>query len=292
MNYLTYSYLLTPLHTGASTQAGNLLGIAREVQTELPLIPSSSLRGKLRSVLESIPEIKAEASTFFGERINDGQQPTEGEVWFADASLLLFPIASSSHQFLWVTCPLWLSRWSRWLRNDELNEAIQRWQSILLTEGKKAITSASGKQIYVKGAILNENEIIRIQPKDAVWDFFKDLPNGNNILDLRNKLVILSNQDCSALVEIGLQREVRIALDPEEKIVFKGSFRLEEAIPSETLMFFPWGTKPAKDNSKTKKARESLIRVLNDRLQFGGLEGLGRGWSENKTVAINAHQGE
>jgi len=48
MNYLTYSYLLTPLHTGASTQAGNLLGIAREAQTELPLIPSSSLRGKLR----------------------------------------------------------------------------------------------------------------------------------------------------------------------------------------------------------------------------------------------------
>jgi len=178
------------------------------------------------------------------------------------------------------------------LRNDELNKAIQEWQSILLTEDKKAITSASGKQIYVQGAILNENEISKIQPTDAVWKLFKDLPDGNNILDLKNKLVILSNQDCSALVEIGLQREVRIALDPEEKIVFKGSFRLEEAIPSETLMFFPWGMKPAKDNSKTKKAREFLIKVLNDRLQFGGLEGLGRGWSENKTVAINAHQGE
>jgi len=292
MNYLTYTYLLTPLHTGASTQAGNLLGIARETQTELPLIPSSSLRGKLRSVLESIPGIEAEASTFFGERIKDGQQPTEGEVWFADASLLLFPIASFSHQFLWITCPLWLSRWSRWLRNDELNKVIQQWQLILLNEGKKAISSASGKQIYVQGAILNEGEISKIQPTDAVWELFKDLPEGNGILDLKNKLVILSNQDCAALVEIGLQREVRIALDPEEKVVFKGSFRSEEAIPSETLMFFPWGMKPEKDSINTKNAREFLIKVLNDRLQFGGLEGLGRGWSENKTVTVNANQGE
>ncbi len=65
MNYLTYSYLLTPLHTGASTQAGNLLGIAREAQTELPYIPSSSLRGKLRSSLESMAEIRSEAGSFF-----------------------------------------------------------------------------------------------------------------------------------------------------------------------------------------------------------------------------------
>ena len=49
MNYLTYSYLLTPLHTGASSQAGNMMGIARETHTELPYLPSSSLRGKIRS---------------------------------------------------------------------------------------------------------------------------------------------------------------------------------------------------------------------------------------------------
>ena len=54
MNYLTYTYLLTPLHTGASAQAGNLMGIARESFNELPYIPSSSLRGKIRAVLATI----------------------------------------------------------------------------------------------------------------------------------------------------------------------------------------------------------------------------------------------
>ncbi|MCZ2207517.1 type III-B CRISPR module RAMP protein Cmr4 [Cylindrospermopsis raciborskii] len=285
MNYLTYSYLLTPLHTGASTQAGNLLGIAREAQTELPYIPSSSLRGKLRSSLESMAEIRSEAGSFFGERIKDGQQPTEGEVWFADATLLFFPVGSFSHQFLWITCPLWLSRWGRWLRNDQLNKLIEQWQSDLLSNGKKAITSASGKQIYLQGAILNEADIKTINNID--WNLFKDIPDGNGILDLKNKLVILSNEDCGALVEIGLQREVRIALDENEKIVAGGSFRSEEAIPSETIMFFPWGMKLEKEANKTHKVRESLINILNDRLQFGGLEGLGRGWTENKTIAVN-----
>ena len=287
MNYLTYSYLLTPLHTGASTQAGNLLGIAREAQTELPYIPSSSLRGKLRSSLESIAEIKSEAGSFFGERIKDGQQPTEGEVWFADATLLFFPVGSFSHQFLWITCPLWLSRWNRWLRNDNLNQLIQQWQSDLLTNGKKAITSASGKQIYLQGAILNEADIKAMDLTNNDWDLFKDIPDGNGILDLKNKLVILSNEDCGALVEIGLQREVRIALDENEKIVAGGSFRSEEAIPSETILFFPWGMKLEKEANKTTKVRESLKAILNDRLQFGGLEGLGRGWTENQTIAVN-----
>ncbi len=288
MNYLTYTYLLTPLHTGASTQSGNLLGIAREAQTELPYIPSSSLRGKIRAILESIPSIKAEAGTFFGERIKDGNQPTEGEVWFADATLLLFPVASFSHQFLWITCPLWLSRWNRWLRNDELEKLIQQWRSQLQQPDKKAISSASGKQVYLQGAILNEAEIGKIDSHS--WDCFKQIPDGNSILDLKQKLAILSDQDCAALVETGLQREVRIALQEDEKVVFGGSFRSEEAIPSETILFFPWGMKPDKDENKTQNVRDLLVKILNDRLQFGGLEGLGRGWTENKTVKIHINK--
>lgn len=291
MNYLTYSYLLTPLHTGASSQAGNLMGIAREAQTELPYLPSSSLRGKIRSVLESMPESQAGAGTFFGERIKDGQQPTEGEVWFADASLLLFPVASYSHQFVWITCPLWLSRWNRWLRNETLQTLISEWRSLLSTkseaDGKKAISPITSSQIYLQGALLSTEEIQAIDQVDAVWECFKMLPDGNGILDLKQKLVVLSDDDCAGLVEVGLQREVRVALEETEKTVKGGSFRSEEAIPSETILFFPWGLKPAKDESKTEPVRQALVKVLNDRLQFGGLEGLGRGWAENVTVEAN-----
>jgi CRISPR-associated protein Cmr4 len=45
--------------------------------------------------------------------------------------------------------------------------------------------------------------------------------------------------------------------------------------------------KPEKEANKTDNVRECLIKILNDRLQFGGLEGLGRGWTENQTIAVN-----
>jgi CRISPR-associated protein Cmr4 len=262
------------------------MGIAREAHTELPYLPSSSLRGKIRSTLEAMhPD---EAGVFFGERIKDGQQPTEGEVWFSDATLLLFPIASYSHQFVWITCPLWLSRWNRWLQNEKLQTLIIEWRSLLNKEPgqKKAISPISGNQVYLQGALLNSSDIESIPLDASCWHCLEKLPDGNGILDLRNKLVILSDDDCAGLVEIGLQREVRVALKKDEKTVAGGSFRSEEAIPSETVLFFPWGLKPAKEEEKTNEVREALSIILNDRLQFGGLEGLGRGWTANTTVSL------
>lgn len=278
-------YLLTPLHTGATSNEGNLMGIAREVQTELPYIPSSSIRGKIRSTMEAVNE--AEAGSFFGERIKNGNQPTEGEVWFADATLLLFPIASFSHQYLWITCPLWLSRWNRWLQNQDLTEFLEKWRLEFQDTSQKAIASVIGKKVFLQGAILKKEEITQIDATNEakVWDIFKDVPDGNGILNLKEKLLILADQDCAALVEIGLQREVKITLKTDEKIVTDGSFRSQEAIPSETVLFFPWGMKASKNNS-TQTVRKSLLYALNDRLQFGGLEGLGRGWTETKTVQL------
>jgi CRISPR-associated protein Cmr4 len=293
-NYLTYSYLLTPLHTGGSSQEGNLVGIAREAHTELPYLPSSSLRGKIRAVLNA--EEPKEASLLFGEKIKDGQQPTEGEVWFADASLLMFPVASYSHQFIWITCPLWLSRWNRWLGNTELQTLITQWRKRLSEPsergGKKAITSIAENSIYLQGALITEMDIEHIQADALCWKHFSNLPNGNGILDLERKLLILSDNDCASLTEVGLQREVRVALNENEKTVAKGSFRSEEAIPSETVMFFPWGLKPEKTEKTTEKVRESLKNLLNNNLQFGGLEGLGRGWVTNSTIKLSPNQGE
>jgi CRISPR-associated protein Cmr4 len=289
MNYLTYSYFLTPLHTGASSQAGNLMGIAREAHTNLPYLPSSSLRGKIRSSLEA--SHSGQTGAFFGERIKEGQQPTEGEVWFADATLLLFPIASYSHQFVWITCPLWLGRWNRWLRNAELSELLTSWKQSLDKKkdegGKSAIATISGTKLYLQGALLDESDFEKLPPNSSIFNCLKHLPDGDGILDLQNKLVILSDDDCAGLVEMGLQREVRVALKDTEKTVDKGSFRSEEAVPSETIMFFPWGMKPPKPEDKTKDVRDALVSVLNDRLQFGGLEGLGRGWTSNVTVPLN-----
>jgi CRISPR-associated protein Cmr4 len=280
-SYLTYLYLLTPLHTGGSSQEGNLMGIAREVHTEFPYLPASSLRGKIRSELERTNE--EAAGIFFGQKIKNGQQPTEGEVWFADATLLFFPIASLSHHLVWVTCPLWLERWNRWLEGAPLQSLVKKCRETI-SEQKPALVSFNPEPLYLQTALLKASNLEKLDVS-TLSKSLEPLAKAEGIIaQLTAKLVVLSDEDCNALVETGLQREVRVALEEDTKTVKGGSFRSEEAIPPEAVLFFPWGMKPTKDEGKTQLIREQLPKVLNKRLQFGGLEGLGRGWADLKTV--------
>lgn len=283
-NYLTYLYLLTPLHTGGSADEGNLMGIAREVHTEFPYLPASSLRGKIRAELE--PCNPEEVAIFFGRKIKNSQQPTEGEVWFAEATLLFFPIASLSHHLVWITCPLWLERWNRWLQNSPLTQLIQNCRT-QITELTPALVSFTPEPLYLQTALLNQNALTQLIYLDtnSLSQSLQSLTTANGMISqLLKKLVIVDDEDCIALVETGLQREVRVALNEGEKTVKGGSFRSEEAIPPETVLFFPWGMKPAKQPESTQNIRVKTSGLLNNKLQFGGLEGLGRGWADLKTI--------
>jgi len=291
MNHLTYLYLLTPLHVGGSSNEGNMMGIAREVHTEFPYLPSSSLRGRIRSELEQ--QHPEEAKVFFGHKIENGQQPTEGEVWFADATLLFFPIASLSHHLVWITCPLWLERWNRWLDGSPLKGLVKTARTALITgkqEKIKAVVTFNASKIYLQTALL-QSEDIEILENSQVEILNQQISNlvaeEGIICQLTGKLIILTDEDCIALVETGLQREVRVTLENKSKTVKGGSFRSEEAIPPETVLFFPWGMKPAKKPNQTAKIRGATTTILNERLQFGGLEGLGKGWSELTTVQLS-----
>lgn len=285
--FITYLHLLTPLHTGGSADEGNLMGIAKEVHTEFPYLPASSIRGRIRAELESSSDLNIanQAVTFFGKKIKEGQQPTEGEVWFADAALIFFPIASLSHHLIWVTCPLWLERWNRWLNHKELNGMIKTCRN-QLQSNKSAVVTFSSEKLYLQTALLREDELEALN-KNPITNVLKSAIADDGILgELPKKLVVLTEEDCAALVETGLQREVRVTLEETSKTVKRGSFRSEEAIPPEAVLFFPWGMKPPKESDNTDKVRESLPKVLNDKLQFGGLEGLGRGWVDLKTVEL------
>ncbi len=267
------------------------MGIAREVHTEFPYLPSSSLRGKIRSEVERKPDLKTEASQFFGQKIKEGQQPTEGEIWFGDATLLFFPIASLSHHLVWITCPLWLSRWHRWCRVKGLGELIQTCQEQLAGE-KGAIISFTAVKLYLQTALLNSNDLEKFDPAPVSTGLEILIKKEDGLLkQLPEKIVILTNEDCIALVEMGLQREVRVALQEEQKLVKGSSFRSEEAIPPEAILFFPWGIKAGKGDESTRLVRQEVEQMLQGRLQFGGLEGLGRGWADLATYSI-INQGE
>jgi CRISPR-associated protein Cmr4 len=285
-NYLTYMHLLTPLHTGGSADEGNMMGIAREVHTDFPYLPASSLRGKIRSELERQDDLKLAAGQFFGQKIEAGNQPTEGEVWFADATLLFFPIASLSHHLVWITCPLWLDRWSRWWSPAQRVNDLTAYYRAALKE-KSALTTFKADRLYLQTASLTNNTVspVATEELEKLKGLYKATGLPSFILD---RLVIINDEDCISLVETGLQREVRIAIDDKSKTVKGGSFRSEEAIPPEAVLFCPWGVKAAKPAQEESRSQiiAKLDLMMKDRLQFGGLEGLGRGWTNLSTTNV------
>ncbi|MGK7886908.1 MAG: type III-B CRISPR module RAMP protein Cmr4 [Crocosphaera sp.] len=316
-----YLYLYSPLHTGGTTQEGNLVGIAREAHTNLPYIPSSTIRGRLRASIEDKdlrvqlfgPELKDIASqskeylsnTNTSEEVSKSSEADktsnsnnleQGDIWIGDGSLLWFPIASLSHGVVWITCPRLLQRWKRYC--PSLPDIPQSNYSTNL--GTK-------NPIYLRDAVVKDG-----LNKWDNWDKFIPKEDFNAEID---QVLLLPNNHCSTLMQMGLSRQVKIKLDEHKSV--DGGFRYEEAIPLDTLMYFPWGLTAQvrnideieleNDNSdKQKELHKRRIELANKHhinsqkdmeivkqlftkhlekenqkiLQIGGQESLGRGFIE------------
>lgn len=251
--HLVYLYLLSPLHTGGTTQEGNLLGIARESHTNLPYIPSSSIRGRLRA---SLSDDQAEQYRLFGNEISAGQLE-QGAIWIGDGSILWIPVPSLSHGVIWISSPLLLKRWQR--LNPENNPSIP---------DEYSNNFSANNPVYLKDAILQANDLQRTDLQ--AW-----IPKSD--VSCINHALVLPDQHCATLIQMCLWRQVKIKLD-EHKTV-DGGFRYEEAIPPDTLMYFPWGiTTQSKKNSTA--ASDIFQAILSEYkvLQIGGQESLGRGF--------------
>jgi len=252
---LVYLYLLSPLHTGGTTQEGNLLGIARESHTALPYIPSSSIRGRLRA---SINDDKQRQYQLFGNEISAGSNLEQGLIWIGDGSILWIPVPSLSHGVVWVSSPLLLQRWAR-LHGVEAE-----------IPADYSTNLGNQKPVYLKDAILKPTEL-----KDwNTWKIF--VPQTEQASGIKS-VMVLPDKHCATLIQMTLWRQVKVKLD-EHKTV-DGGFRYEEAIPPDTLMYFPWGV-TAQANGKGDGAKQDFKDLLasHELLQIGGQESLGRGF--------------
>lgn len=275
INYV-YLYLLSPLHTGGTTQEGNLLGIARESHTTLPYIPSSTIRGRIRaSVSDRVQRIQ-----LFGPELDDVQkfaadyqtatgkelkQLEQGDIWVGDGSILWLPVPSLSHGIVWISCPMLLERWKRFCSIDA--KVPVEYSSNISNQGR----------VYLKDAIIKDL---------SDWQEWKSfVPQTAEISSIK-QLLVLPNQHCTTLIQMSLWRQVKIKLDDHKSV--QGGFRYEEAIPPDTLMYFPWGiTSQANGTAHASQTKFEDLLSNNQILQIGGQESLGRGfvqqWLGNNT---------
>ena len=260
---LVYLYLLSPLHTGGTTQEGNLLGIARESHTNLPYVPSSTIRGRLRASEQD----QAKKFSLFGNELDNGETLTQGSIWVGDGSILWLPVSSLSHGVVWVSCPLLLQRWARLAGGTIANKA-----SLPQPNSTNLKDKTKPSPIYLKDAIIKFDKL-----EDWDNDFDDFIPK--NVRDDIKNVIVLEDQHCATLIQMSLWRQVKVKLD-EHKSVSKGSFRYEEAIPPDTLMYFSWGM-TSQANGKGEQASVTFKALLNKDqqiLQIGGQESLGRGF--------------
>ncbi|MDZ8055193.1 MAG: type III-B CRISPR module RAMP protein Cmr4 [Aulosira sp. ZfuVER01] len=257
-----YLYLLSPLHTGGAIQEGNLLGIARESHTNLPYIPSSTIRGRLRaSVAEQDTRFK-----LFGTDLKESQQLEQGDIWIGDASILWLPVPSLSHSVIWISCPMLLRRWLK--LNGNISDLPDEY-SCNFIKGKS--------NIYLKDAILKAEQL---KPWQYWQKFVPQTPESSAI----NRVLILPDQHCATLIQMSLWRQVKIKLDEHKSV--EGGFRYEEAIPPDTLMYFSWGTTSQANGSAQKSSTDfKALLAGNQILQIGGQESLGRGFVQQWLAA-------
>ena len=260
---LAYLYLISPLHTGGTTQEGNLLGIARESHTELPYIPSSTIRGRLRA---ETPD--DQRKLLWGNMIDDvtggvDDNLKQGNLWVGDGSNLWLPVHSLSPGVVWISSPLLLQRWERLNQDDNLVPDVTDQCAV-------HPDLAQGKPVYLKDAILKPEKL-------KAWsDWNKFVPTSDHTNSIK-RVIVLPDQHCTTLIQMSLWRQVKVKLNSHKTV--DGGFRYEEAIPPDTLMYFPWGV-TAQTNGTGATASQHFQTVLTHQkiLQIGGQESLGRGF--------------
>lgn len=295
---LLFLYTETPLHVGSGSSLGTVdLPIQREKHTNLPMIQSSGIKGKLRSAFDNngLNGKKQILEVIFGPDSNNGNSHA-GALSPGDGRILLFPVRSLAGVFAWVTCPLVISRF---VRDLKLSNHSKSWVNIEPAEGQAFIANNSG--LLINDSIVLEEFTFAAQRNNpqvddlAEWLADNALPSGDEYKFWRDKLkkdlAVISNDAFKDFCQFSTDVVSRTKLNSSTKTVDKetGALWTEENLPSDSLLYTPlFACDPRagkKDDTPAEVANaEAILNLVENnlsnrhsRLQLGGNETVGRG---------------
>ncbi|MEC4814740.1 MAG: type III-B CRISPR module RAMP protein Cmr4 [Scytonema sp. PMC 1069.18] len=278
-----YMYSLAPIHCGGEGDLGNILEIAREVHTNFPYVPGSSLRGSLREEVKLTDNDSADA--LFGKELDKQGQMGVHQVWFGDARLLWVPMRTMSMNggrdiFCWVSCHS-LIRDHALIAGHEIilfpNEAVGT------TPGNYIVADA---QIQVGRLSDGQERAISL-----AGNWADSLTNAVRPTWEKNR-IILPDADFQVLMEHSLWTQVRNKIQDETDGVNQAGsaevFWTDVCIPRDTILYFPWGYSLLKETPISSNQHDVLMSILQGLFQVGGQANVGRGWVQgwtNNTMA-------
>ena len=251
-------YTEQPLHCGAESGTGYIdQPVQREKHTGFPLIPGSTIKGILRDEMVGLG--KDAIHRFFGSE--DAKSP--GHVSFGDGFIVAFPVRSSGVPFRWVTCPLVLDRLDRALGNQHVDVAVtghNAWAAqagtILLEEIQVSATTPP----TFSGVAQSIAALLR---QDDEFAYTRAI--------MLERLVVISDDDFTFLVETGTEVVRRIKIDEESGTTSgeHGNMFNQELVPRDAL-FAAALREPAPAFPLDKLQERKVLRL-------GGDETIGRG---------------
>lgn len=270
-----YLYSLSPIHCGGEGDLGNILEIAREVHTDFPYVPGSSLRGGLRHEMEQLnPDT---ANILFGKELDKEGQMGVHQVWFGDARLLWVPMRTMSNSsgdvFTWVSCHSLIRDHALLTRGTPVNLPQH---PVGTKTGRYEVADA---QIQV-AALKDQNQ----QAIELAGDWPNSLSSAVKPTWDKNR-IILPDSDFQILMEHSLWTQVRNKIqEGDEGAGTQGSaeiFWTDVCIPRDTILYYPWGYRLLKNTTLTVEHHNQLMDVLTGLIQVGGQANVGRGWAQS-----------
>ena len=269
-----YLYSLAPIHCGGEGDMGNILEIAREVHTNFPYIPGSSLRGSLRDEVELLDAHAADV--LFGKQLENNGQMGVHQAWFGDARLLWVPMRTMSFQggtdiFTWVSCHSLLRDRALVAR---LPFASFPDHPVGTRAGRYLVADA---QINVSQMSAEQKQAIPEDWPDSLKDSVKPTWEKNHI--------ILPDADFQVLMEHSLWTQVRNKIQDDSNGANQAGsaevFWTDVCLPRDTILYFSWGYRPLKNNRVTPEQHQLLMEVMEGLVQLGGQANVGRGWAQS-----------
>jgi CRISPR-associated protein Cmr4 len=266
---------LAPLHVGATAgeESGNLNLIFRDQFTQTGIIPGSSIRGRFRSEMRSVPDEEQSengVNYWYGTAADSegSEHTTESVIKFEYASLLWLPVFCPGQPIVWVSSPKLLRRYQR-IAEENLKfkngTSLKEVKSLdnYLYKGSCKVESLSidGKEkLFFNFGFVTIKEKIDLSP----W-----FPNGEEL-----PAIIVNDDEIGMIHDMALYRQSRVRLCENEKRVDKGGFFNVEALPEGTIMVFPIAIRSS-SNGDWKPFKDSSEQ--SSEVYLGGLESIGFG---------------
>lgn len=280
---LLFTHALTPLYPGTGQGSGVIdLPIAREIATNIPYLPGSSLKGVLRDECKDAALCK----TLFGpETKNISESNSQaGVLQFTDQRLLLLPVRSLSGTFAWVTSPFVLQRFKRSLAHIGINDA----PAIPQPAKDEAYTAHNSNLPLNMGSkqqvILEDLDFTAVTNQQPVTDwaewlgarlFPTDEKGKGWRKTLAEKLCILHDDRFGFLLETGTEVIARNVLDENKT---SENLWYEEALPAESILEGLVIAQAIGKADNPDTALTELVRLTGGLIQLGGHATIGRGF--------------